>query len=334
MAKAGSNRNGNGRSHGNGSNGRHAVSGRNGLARAARQAERFRARPLRPSELEQRTRGQLVIIGGHEDKKEEKLILRYLAERVGSGALVVSAVASSEPDEMWRDYESVFRGLGVRHVRRLSIESRADAESAKSLRVLQDATAVFLTGGDQLRITSMVGDTPVYSRILEIYQNGGTIAGTSAGASVMSETMLVRGGQNGSHRIGPDLQLAPGFGFAKDMVIDQHFAERGRVGRLFGVVAQNPRILGIGIDENTAIVLNGTTDFRVIGESAVYVVDGSSVTETNIAEGERDRAMSLYHATVHVLTQGDEFKIATRTPIAGAADRVEAELGLKGHLSS
>jgi cyanophycinase len=108
----------------------------------------------------------------------------------------------------------------------------------------------------------------VYSRINEIFIEGGTIAGTSAGASVMSETMMVGGNGKSSHRIGTALQLAPGFGFAKDMVIDQHFAERGRIGRLLGVVGQNPRIIGVGIDENTAILMRPHRDFRVLGEVA------------------------------------------------------------------
>jgi cyanophycinase len=276
-----------------------------------------------------RPKGQLLIIGGHEDKEDARLILRYLAQHVRGGSLVVSALASEEPESMWRQYQRVFRGLGVRHVRKLSIESREEAESPKSLRVLEDATAVFLTGGDQLRITSLLGDTPVYSRLLEIFSNGGMIAGTSAGASVMSETMLVGSGRNGSHRIGPDLQLAPGFGFAKDMVIDQHFAERGRIGRLLAVVAQNPRVLGIGLDENTAIALSPNSEFRVLGQGAVYVVDGSSVTDSNIAEEDRNRTMSLYNVTVHVLTQGDRFAIKTRTPESRPAKEVDAELGVE-----
>jgi cyanophycinase len=297
------------------------------LASEQRQVERFRERPLRPSQPDLKLKGELLVIGGHEDKHHERLILRYLARRVGSGTLVVSAVASEEPEELWEEYEGVFRALNVRHVRRLSIESRADAESPKSLRVLKDATAVFLTGGDQLRITSMIGDTPVFSRLVEIFASGGMIAGTSAGASVMSETMLIGGGSNGSHRIGPDLQLAPGLGLAHDMVIDQHFAERGRIGRLLGVVAQNPRILGVGLDENTAIALNPSRGFRVLGEGAVYVVDGATVTNTNIAEEERDRAMSIYNVTVHLLTQGDRFTIATRTPSSAPAESIEKELG-------
>jgi cyanophycinase len=297
-------------------------------AKAEREVERFRARPLRPTEPGLHPKGRLLIIGGHEDKTGDRLILRTLAKRVGSGKLVVSAVATEHPEESWREYEAVFRGLGVRHVHRLSVESRADGESARSLRTLEGATAVFFTGGDQLRITSVLGDTPVYSRVLEIFLQGGTIAGTSAGASMMSETMIVGGGQNGSHRIAAGLQMAPGLGFAKDMVIDQHFAERGRISRLLAAVAQNPRILGIGIDENTAIELVPFDHFRVVGDGAVYVVDGSTVTQTNVAEEEQDRTMSVYNTTVHVMTQGDRLLLETRTPRSGAAREVEDELGL------
>src|SRR5256885_5368581 len=171
---------------------RRTASSGDGTRRFERLAERFRQAPLRPSDPDLRPKGQLLIIGGHEDKEGEKVILRYLAQHVRGGTLVVSAVASEEPERMWREYQRVFRGLGVRHVRKLSVESREEAESPRSLRVLEDATAVFLTGGDQLRITSLLGDTPVYSRLLEIFSDGGIIAGTSAGASVMSETIHLK----------------------------------------------------------------------------------------------------------------------------------------------
>jgi cyanophycinase len=197
-----------------------------------------------------------------------------------------------------------------------------------AMAVLEDANAVFFTGGDQLRITSLIGDTPTYSRIFEILIEGGTLAGTSAGASVMSETMLVGGGQDGSHRIGDTIQLAPGFGFAKDMVIDQHFAERGRVSRLLGVVGQNPRILGIGIDENTAIEFTPLKGFRVIGDGGVTVLDGRGVTYGNLAEGRTDDTMSLFGVTLHLLSMGDRFDFKTRLPHAHPAELVEEEIGV------
>ena len=176
---------------------------------------------------------------------------------------------------------------------------------------------VFFTGGDQLRISSQIGDTPVERRVRDIHAAGGVIAGTSAGASVMSDTMLVRGSSAESHRIG-DLHMAPGLGLIHDVIIDQHFAERGRIGRLLGAVAQNPRVLGIGIDEDTAIVVEGEA-FRVLGGGAVYVVDGAGVTHSNIAEAAPQRTLSLYDVRLHVLSSGDPFDLALRRPSTGDA---------------
>jgi cyanophycinase len=232
-------------------------------------------------------------------------------------------MATAEPAESFAEYDRVFRSLGVRHVHHLQVGSRGEASTLRPMQVLEDADAVFFTGGDQLKITSLIGDTPVYSRIFEILLDGGTLAGTSAGASVMSETMLVGGGQGRSHRIEDNLRLAPGFGFAKDMVIDQHFAERGRVSRLLGVVAQNPRIVGIGIDENTAIELHSNHRFQVIGEGGVTVLDGRNVTYGNLAEARPDDTMSLFGVTMHLLSQGDEFDMTTREPQPHPADVIE-----------
>lgn len=267
--------------------------------------------------------GQLIIIGGHEDKDGDKLILRYLAQEVGSGKLVVATIASDDPAERWQTYEPLFRRLGMRHVHHLEVESREDAKSDRVKRVLSGANAVFFTGGDQLKITATIGDTPVYERIREIFDAGGIIAGTSAGASVMCETMLVSGPGDASHRIGASLHMAPGFGLLHDCVVDQHFAERGRMGRLVAAVAQNPRILGIGIDENTAVIVRNHTRLRVLGEGAVYIVDGSGVSYTNLTDAGQDRTLSVFHLTVHLLSQGDTFDLKHRIPDAGAAEEIE-----------
>jgi cyanophycinase len=197
------------------------------------------------------------------------------------------------------------------------------------MKTLEGATGVFFTGGDQLRLTTLIGDTPVFSRCYEIFASGGVIAGTSAGAAVMSETMIVGGNGEASPRLGEALQLAPGFGFASGMLIDQHFAERGRIGRLLGVVAQNPRILGVGIDENTAIEVEPFRKFRVLGHSGVTVIDGSDVSYTNVTAEEKDRALSIFGARVHLLTQGDEFNLVNRTPRHGDAEEVDEEIGVE-----
>lgn len=281
---------------------------------------------MRPGRPGPAPKGRLLIIGGREDKEDEKLILRRLAQLVGEGKLVLMTLASESPREQFERYDGLLRGLGIRHLHHLVVESRADAEAPRALRTLEGADAVFFTGGDQLRITTQIGDTPVFSRVFEIFDGGGTIAGTSAGASVMSETMLVGGGGAGSPRIGGDLQLAPGFGFARDMVIDQHFAERGRIGRLLAIVAQNPRILGIGIDEDTAIDCMPHKGFDVLGAGGVTVIDGSRVTYTNVAEENDGRTLSLADARVHLLSQGDHFDLETRAVKPGAAAPVARSL--------
>lgn len=288
--------------------------------------------PIRPGDPNESVaaRGTLIIIGGHEDKEHDKLILRAVAERVGSGKLVVATVASERPTELFNDYEPIFRNLGVRHVYHLNVTSREEAKSEAKVRILDDADAVFFTGGDQLKLTSQLGDSPTYERMREIFFDGGTIAGTSAGASVMCETMMVAGGSDGSNRIGGTLRMAPGFGFIPGVIIDQHFAERGRIGRLVGAVAQNPRILGIGIDEDTAIVVGPKASFRVIGSGAVYVVDGQEVSYTNLTEEETDRTLSVYGVRLHVLSMSDEFDLTTREARSHPAQEMERELVGKG----
>jgi len=257
----------------------------------------------------------LIIIGGKEDRSNDKVILREVARRVGSGKLVVSTVAMARgTDELFAQYEKAFRALGVKHVFNLDINSRGEATQDSKLRILDNAQGVFFTGGDQMRITSQIGDTPVYQRIREIYDDGGVIAGTSAGASVMSETMLVYGGDEESHVIGDSVRMAPGLGLIGGVIIDQHFMERGRVGRLIGAVAQNPKNLGIGIDEDSAIVVERGKGFYVVGSGAVYVIDGSEVTYSNIAEEDLHKTLSIYDIRMHMLSQGDRFDLTARAP--------------------
>jgi cyanophycinase len=257
----------------------------------------------------------LIIIGGKEERSSEEVILAEVARRVGAGKLVVSTVAMREgTDQLFKDYEKTFRSLGVKHVFNLEISERGEGTLESNVKILDDATGVFFTGGDQLKITSHIGDTPVFQRIREIYDEGGVICGTSAGAAAMSETMLVGGGDEESHAIGGSVRMAPGLGLIGGVVIDQHFMERGRVGRLMGVVAQNPKNLGIGIDERTSIVVERGESFYVLGSGAVYVIDGTGVSYSNIAEEALRKTLSVYDLKVHVLSQGDRFDLAERLP--------------------
>jgi cyanophycinase len=271
------------------------------------------------------TEGTLIIIGGHEDKEGDRVILRALAAHAQGGALVVVTAASNVPDELWGDYEPLFRDLGVKDVRHLHVDTRAEAHDPERLRTLDGAAAVFFTGGNQLKLTSQLGDTPVYQRVRALYEGGGCVAGTSAGASVVSETMLVTGDSDASPKVGDAVSMAPGFGFLQGVIVDQHFAERGRIGRLIGAVAQNPRILGVGIDEDTAIVCEGG-QFTVLGASGVYVVDGRDVSHSNVVDEARDRTLSVYDLRVHLLNVGDTFDLFARRPACRPAIEAEARL--------
>jgi cyanophycinase len=256
----------------------------------------------------------LIVIGGREDKVGDKLILSEVARRIGSGKLVIAAVASKYPGPIFEEYSDVFRSLGIKHVGKLEIHNRSEANDESKFRVLDDAAGVFFTGGDQLRITSQLGDTHVHRRIKEIYESYGLIAGTSAGASVMCETMIVSSGNPDSHKVRDSIKLAPGFGLIGGMIIDQHFSERSRMVRLLGSIAQNPKNLGLGIDEQTAIVIDGEQTFYVLGSGAVYVIDGGGISFSNITEEEINRTVSMYDVRLHVLSQGDKFSLRNRRP--------------------
>ena len=292
--------------------------GKNGHAKnGAARRTRKKAAALPPSVS--KTRPTLIVIGGREDKIGDALILREVVRHVGDGKLVVTTVASSEPEGLFEEYDEVFCKLGVKQVEHLAITSRAEAKEKKVVSVLDDASAVFFTGGDQLKITSQIGDTPVFKRIREIYRGGGVVAGTSAGASVVCGTMLVGGTARTSPRLGDSVQMAPGLGFIRDMIIDQHFAERGRMGRLLGAVAQNPKTLGLGIDENTAVVIDMAESFYVVGAGAVYAVDGRYISYSNVNESDADKTLAVYDFKLHVLTEGDSFDLATRRPTSFGA---------------
>lgn len=263
------------------------------------------------------------MIGGHEVHNGRGIVLGALSQLIGDGKIVVCTIASEEPDESWADYDRSFRSRGVKHRFHLPLDTRRACGDAHACRILEDATCVFFTGGDQLRITSLLGDSPVYRKIVERFDAGAILAGTSAGASAFSDTMLGSGSGSSSPRIHDDLVLSPGLGFVRDMVIDQHFAERGRIGRLLAVVGQNPRELGVGIDENTAIDLRPGREFRVIGDGGVTVLDGRHVSFTGVRSSEVGRTMSLYDVTLHVLGQNDTFRLGARLPEANASDELE-----------
>jgi cyanophycinase len=283
-----------------------------------------------------RSAGSLIAIGGAEDREDTKIILSYIAERIGSGKLVISTLASGYAEEVWEIYRTLFTSMGVKRVKHLCMDHREESLEDPRLDVLADATAVFFTGGDQLRITTRLGGTALSERIEEIYMRGGIIAGTSAGATAIGEMMLVGSPSEGICKL-RDIRMTPGLGLAENMIIDQHFSERGRIRRLLGAVAENPRMLGIGVDEDTAVVVESDGTLHALGSGAVYVVDGHDLSYTNISEVSFNRAMSVFGVKLHVLSNGDRFDARSRHPAHARADveylDAESQL-LKGAASS
>jgi cyanophycinase len=258
-------------------------------------------------------KGAIVLIGGAEDKEGERGILREVARRAKTGPLLVCTAGSSIPDEQFQLYRPLFRGLGIRAVTHIPIAHRDSADDPAAADIVAKSKAFFFTGGDQLRITSNLAGSRLHRAIVDLYYAGGTIAGTSAGASALGHTMPVSTVAD-EHRVAAASQLLPALGLIPDVIVDQHFAQRGRMGRLIAGVAENPRLLGIGIDENTALVWQRGS-FQVLGAGAVYVVDGRELTGSNVAEAPRSSAMSAFDLRLHVLSAGDGFDVPARRPV-------------------
>jgi len=263
--------------------------------------------------MNRKPRGELIIIGGHE-REGDLAILKEVVKIANrnSGPVLVITVATQLPEEMAEEYVKLFKKLGAEQVDTLDIRERNDAKQDSAVKKCEKAGVIFFTGGDQLRITSQVGDSPLYQCMRERFIHGLTIAGTSAGAAAMSETMLVYGSGDSSGEVSA-IGMSPGLALIEGVVVDTHFAERGRIGRLLGVVAQNPRNLGIGIDEDTAILVKDG-HFKVMGDGAVYVADGSSVNYSSLSEDKPEGIVSIFNVKLHVLKEDDTFDLREREP--------------------
>ncbi|MBB6425373.1 cyanophycinase [Sphingopyxis sp. JAI128] len=256
--------------------------------------------------------GPLFVIGGHEDKEGGRKILGAIAAELGEGTLVVATIASAKRDGYFEAYCKGFAPLGVGRLVELYLDDRDQAGDPARARMIDQAGGIFFTGGDQSRLMTLIKDTPIDTAVRALHERGGLVAGTSAGASAQGETMLVGGGGEETPRIG-DIKLAPGLGLIPDSIIDQHFAERGRIGRLVGAVAHCPRCLGIGIDEDTALRIEAGTA-RVIGSGGVTIVDASRAIHSNAAGATPAATVSLHGATLHALGEGDRFDLTARIP--------------------
>lgn len=259
--------------------------------------------------------GNLIIIGGAEDKDGDREILKKLTNYLDkeNGTLLIATIATENPEKSFEKYNSVFTKLGVKNIKGLDVSSRKDAFDIENAKIVKKADLLFFTGGDQLRITSILGGTPIYDALKELCDNGGLIAGTSAGASVMSDTMIVMGEDDESPRK-CTLKMSPGLGLMRNIIIDQHFAQRGRIGRLLTGIAQNPEVLGIGIDEDTAIIVSDKGIAEVVGSGAVYFIDGSSIAYSNVSEQHSEDILSMFNVKLHVLKEGNRFNLIEKIP--------------------
>jgi cyanophycinase len=261
-------------------------------------------------------KGKLIIAGGGDRRPKGESVLQAVADEVNAhkGQLLIVTAATQSPDGLPEDYASVFKELGLPGVDALDIRIREDGYEEANVKKCMKASVIFFTGGDQLRIASQMGDTPVFRCMRDIYQQGGVIVGTSAGAAAMAKTMIIGGPGDESSRAA-DLSMAPGLGLIDDVIIDSHFAERGRIGRLAGVVAYNPRNLGIGIDAGTAIVVEQGQRFTVIGSDAVYVIDGKGISYSSLSQEDLSGVLTIHGVQLHILGAGNVFDMMKREPV-------------------
>ncbi len=263
-------------------------------------------------------RGWIIPIGGAEEKEDRPDILsRFVALCGGSEANIVVIPSASKLRDTGPRYVSLFKGLGAGEVESLDFDTRRDAEEPRRLARLEQANGIFITGGNQLRITTLLGGTPVSRLIRSLNAGGVHVAGTSAGAAVLSEHMIAFGEEGGSPRAG-SVRLAPGLGLTNRFIIDQHFRQRDRLGRLTTALAFNPFAIGIGLDEDTAAFIGPDNEVEVLGSGGVTVVDAHGLQFSSmdqVAEGEPVCVLGL---AVHVLTAGATFNLHTRRASAGA----------------
>jgi len=253
----------------------------------------------------------LMPIGGAINHENPDIMREFIRRAGGSAARIVILPQASAEAGTGAGYVKQFKELGAGEVLILECPSREQAGTPAQIEMLQVASAIFITGGTQMRISSLFGGTPVEAALLEAYQRGCLVGGTSAGASILSKTMIAygQGGPTPRERM---VQFVPGLGFTDRFIFDQHFRQRDRLGRLIYAVAAYPGAIGVGIDENTTAVGEDDNLITVLGSGAVTIVDGSQISATDVAEVTRRKPVAVAGLTVHVLTPGSSFERLTR----------------------
>jgi cyanophycinase len=264
------------------------------------------------------TRGWIIPIGGAENKENDRHILeRFVQVSGGSEADIVVIPTASRMAETGPRYESLFREIGAARVTSMDFDTRRDCHEPGRLQRLEEATGIFFTGGNQLRLTTLLGGTPVAKLIRVRNAHGVAVGGTSAGASILSEHMIAFGDE-GSAIISGSVRLAPGLGLTNRFIIDQHFRQRDRLGRLLTALAYNPFAIGIGLDEDTAAFIGPDETVEIEGSGGVTVVDASEVTFSSMDSVSEGQPVCMLGLKMHVLVAGATFNLHTRLAEAAA----------------
>lgn len=261
-----------------------------------------------------RVSGPLLAIGGAEDKSRDRIILRRFVELSGGESARIAVIpTASRIRDAGEQYRSIFGDLGVEHVDVLDVRDRADANDDQVVQALKASTGIFMTGGNQVRLARILTRTRSAEAIAERNRNGVPVAGTSAGASVMS-TVMVAGGQSGPTPRQKMAKLSRGLGLIDSVIIDQHFTERNRVSRLVAMVSYNPGLLGIGIDEDTAALISPDGVIEVIGRGSVLIVDGSRM-ESDIEHVNGSTPPTISNAVIHFVAEGGRYNLDERNVV-------------------
>jgi cyanophycinase len=264
------------------------------------------------------TRGWIIPIGGAENKENDRHILeRFVRCSGGSDADIVVIPTASRLHETGPRYEKLFREIGAARADVMDFDTRRDCQEPGRLRRLEEASGIFFTGGNQLRLTTLLGGTAVAKLVRNRNASGVTVGGTSAGASILSEHMIAFGDE-GSSVISGSVRLAPGLGLTNRFIIDQHFRQRDRLGRLLTALAYNPFAVGIGLDEDTAAFIGPDETVEVEGSGGVTIVDAADVTYSSMDVVSEGQPVCMLGLRLHVLVAGATFNLHTRVASAGS----------------
>ena len=262
-------------------------------------------------------RGRLVAIGGAEDKELDTEILRRVLAFAApeQPRVAVITTASSIPGDVFAEYRTVFERLGAGEVMDVRVRERADAADPAMIDMIARSDVIFISGGDQMRLTSIFGGSQALAAIRRRYNEGAVIAGTSAGAACQSTTMVYGGNATDSLRKGA-VRMTAGFGLIDGVIIDTHFLERGRFSRLMEVGATNPEYLGVGLGEDAAVLFEDGT-IHAFGPGHVILVDSSRISGSNVFDLAEGEAVSVHDVTMHALVDGNAYSLSDRRILSG-----------------